>query len=256
MGLQWFKHYNNAAEGQLIGDLISMKEYEAALLVYVSMEMISRFESENERGKASVPIDRIAKIMNMKPSRIDRLLGRISVISRSDLICGMDEEQPRNRSFLMRNWLNLQESRGGKNRAKTEQNSGRSKKGEVRSKKGDTEPHQAEPSDTNFFFNLWNENRGGMPEVKALSTKRKKSCIARLKDNPSQAYWHEVITRMANSNFCCGENNQGWKADFDFLLKPDTHIKVLEGKYDNKLNNAGKKVIGKEKLNFGDDDAA
>lgn len=116
--------------------------------------------------------------------------------------------------------------------------------------------NQASPSDTNFFLNLWNENRGGMPEVKALSTKRKKSCIARLKDNPSQAYWHEVITRMANSKFCCGENNQGWKADFDFLLKPDTHLKVLEGKYDNKSNNAGKKIIGKEKLNFGDDDAS
>lgn len=131
---KWFKHYNSACEGQLLGDLITQKEYDAALLVFIIMELISRYETDEQRGFASVPIDRIARIANMKPTRIDRLLARISLVSRSDLKCETDEKQPRNRTFLMRNWLKLQETRGGKRQAKPEQNIDRSKKLEVRSK--------------------------------------------------------------------------------------------------------------------------
>lgn len=121
-------------EGQFIGDLIAEKRYDAVTLVFAIMELISRYEDQNNRGFASVPIERIARLVNMKPSRIDRLLTHISLVSRSDLKCETDEKQPRNRVFLMRNWLKLQETRGGKREAKTEQNVGRSKKEEVRSK--------------------------------------------------------------------------------------------------------------------------
>jgi len=95
--LKWFKHYNTAHEGQLFCDLIITGQHEAALLAYIIMELISRFEDETRRGYASVPIDRLARAMNMKPSKIDRLLAVISVVSRSDLVCETDEEQPRNR---------------------------------------------------------------------------------------------------------------------------------------------------------------
>lgn len=135
MSLSWFKHYNTAHEGQLIGDLLVQKEYEAVALFYVLMELISRFEDPETRGRASIPVERIARAMNMKPTRIDRLLGCISSVSRSDLICETDEKQPRNRVFLMRNWMKYQETRGGKREAKIEQSAGRSKKREDRSKK-------------------------------------------------------------------------------------------------------------------------
>jgi len=128
--LSWFKHYNTASEGQLIGDLIANKDYEAALLVYVILELVSQFEDPENRGFCTVPLSRIARRMNMKPSRIERVMGRISSVSRSDLICTMDEKQPRNASFLVRNWPIMQENRGGKTRPKLDQ-----KLGEVRSKK-------------------------------------------------------------------------------------------------------------------------
>ena len=135
MSLSWFKHYNSAHEGQLIGDLLVQKEYEAVALFYVLMELISRFEDPETRGRASIPVERIARAMNMKPTRIDRLLACISSVSRSDLICETDEKQPRNRVFLMRNWMKYQETRGGKREAKIVQSAGRSKKREERSKK-------------------------------------------------------------------------------------------------------------------------
>ncbi len=83
-----------------------------------------------------------------------------------------------------------------------------------------------------MLLDLWNENRGTLPKAVALSTKRTKHAEARLKENPDLNYWLQVIQRMAASNFCSG--TKGWTATFDFFLKPDTHLKVIEGTYDNK----------------------
>ena len=46
--------------------------------------------------------------------------------------------------------------------------------------------------------------------------------------------WTAVIQRIQASDFCSGAGNTGWVATFDWLLKPDTATKVLEGKYDNR----------------------
>lgn len=78
----------------------------------------------------------------------------------------------------------------------------------------------------------WNAHCGSLPKVQRLTGKRATAAKARLKDNPNLEYWHSVVERMAASPFCQGNNNTGWRASFDFLLKPDTHIKVMEGKYD------------------------
>lgn len=73
-----------------------------------------------------------------------------------------------------------------------------------------------------------------LPRFKSGSP-RWKSASERLKENPHQDYWATVIERIAASDFCRGVNDRGWIADFEFLIKPETHIKVLEKKYDRKL---------------------
>jgi hypothetical protein len=60
----------------------------------------------------------------------------------------------------------------------------------------------------------------------------------RLKEKPELAYWQDVITRVSNSPFCGGDNDRGWKANFEFLVRADTHLKVMEGVY------GGKKAAG------------
>ena len=42
------------------------------------------------------------------------------------------------------------------------------------------------------------------------------------------------MRRIVLSDFCNGKNDRGWKANFDFLLRPNTHIKAMEGAYDNR----------------------
>jgi hypothetical protein len=69
----------------------------------------------------------------------------------------------------------------------------------------------------------------------ALSKTRATHATARLQEQDS-TYWKTVIERIQASDFCRGENDRSWVATFDWLVANDENaIKVLEGKYDNRL---------------------
>jgi uncharacterized protein YdaU (DUF1376 family) len=81
---------------------------------------------------------------------------------------------------------------------------------------------------------LWNEETNGiLPQCLKLTEVRRKKAAARLSELPFDQ-WSQVITKIKKSSFLCGENDRGWRADFDFLIKPDTATRVLEGKYDDR----------------------
>ena len=87
---------------------------------------------------------------------------------------------------------------------------------------------------------LWNEAKHpDQPKVflatLASGKERHKSAKARLDENPDPVFWRDIVTKIAASPFCQGRNDRGWKADFDFLIRPDTYAKVLEGKYANRV---------------------
>lgn len=83
------------------------------------------------------------------------------------------------------------------------------------------------------LFDAWNEIVKGsqLPTARALSKAREKKCINRLDERPVEE-WREIISKMTVTPFLCGQNDRGWKADFDWIIANDGNaIKVLEGKY-------------------------
>lgn len=92
----------------------------------------------------------------------------------------------------------------------------------------------AEPPSVDYeqFKNLYNEICTNLPHVKMLSEKRKKAIRAFLKQLTVDDF-REVCERAADSDFMTGKNDRGWKADFDFLVRVDKAINILEGKYSN-----------------------
>ncbi len=78
---------------------------------------------------------------------------------------------------------------------------------------------------------LWNEHCGELSKVTGCSSTRLKSVQARWAECSDEPQWVQVISILAGSVFCNGGNDRNWKADFDFLIKPDTQHKALEGKY-------------------------
>lgn len=75
-----------------------------------------------------------------------------------------------------------------------------------------------------------------LPQVQKMTDKREKAIDKFLEEFSEEQF--EEICKIANtSNFLTGENDRGWKADFDFLMRIDKATNVLEGKYDNKGRN-------------------
>jgi len=71
-----------------------------------------------------------------------------------------------------------------------------------------------------------------LPKVRTpISADRRRKAAARVRDHPDRQFWTDVLHGIADSVFLCGENSTGWKANFDWLLRPDSATKVIEGNY-------------------------
>lgn len=81
------------------------------------------------------------------------------------------------------------------------------------------------------IISLFNTTR--FPKVQKLSDSRKKHLQARIKEYGADKV-KEIITKASKSDFLCGINNNGWKANFDWLVNPNNFVKVMEGNYENK----------------------
>lgn len=93
---------------------------------------------------------------------------------------------------------------------------------------------------------IWNQNRGSLPQVLGCSKTRLSSAKARWEEKPDPEYWATIVRKLAASSFCQGGGKDGWRATFDFLLQPDTQHKALEGKYDERAPRANGKHVPAE----------
>jgi hypothetical protein len=72
-----------------------------------------------------------------------------------------------------------------------------------------------------------------LPQVQKLTAKRQISINKFLKEFTEEQFVD--ICKIANdSEFLTGNNDRNWKADFDFLMRTDKAIAILEGKYSKK----------------------
>ena len=69
----------------------------------------------------------------------------------------------------------------------------------------------------------------GLPVVQRLTEPRKKSLAVRLGECGGLEGWDIALAKVRDSPFLRGENNRGWKADFDFLLQQKSFTKLMEG---------------------------
>ena len=69
------------------------------------------------------------------------------------------------------------------------------------------------------------------PRVQRLSAKRRTRARQRLAEEPDPATWERAIGAMSSRPFLRGGGPRGWRADFDWLVQPDSLVRVLEGAY-------------------------
>lgn len=82
-------------------------------------------------------------------------------------------------------------------------------------------------------ISAWNDlaEECGLSKVTKVTETRRRHIKARIAEYDTED-WSKAMGAIYRSKFLRGENDRGWKADFDFLLQPKSFIKLVEGSYD------------------------
>ena len=81
---------------------------------------------------------------------------------------------------------------------------------------------------------LWNAlaDECGLSKPRKITKDRQAKLCARLKDCGGIDGWKDALDRIRRNSFLRGENNNGWKVDFDFVLRESKFVKLIEGGFD------------------------
>jgi hypothetical protein len=98
-----------------------------------------------------------------------------------------------------------------------------------------------EPEKIDFekIVSIFNSVCNKLPAVQKLTIQRKSAIKNRITDSGLSGLG-DAFQKVAQSRFLNGENERGWTADFDWILKPANFIKIIEGKYKNTENGNNK----------------
>ena len=86
----------------------------------------------------------------------------------------------------------------------------------------------------------WNELN--LSQIKSISNNRKKLLQARIKEHGEESIF-ECIENIKKSSFLKGQNNRNWIITFDWLIRPNNYIKVLEGNYNDRENKSNNNAL-------------
>lgn len=87
----------------------------------------------------------------------------------------------------------------------------------------------------------WNGLKG-VSRCESLSESRRDKLNTRLREPWWRGNWLNAIARIPGARWL-HENDQGWKADIDWFLRPNTAAKLLEGSYDRLTRSNGHRRI-------------
>jgi len=85
-----------------------------------------------------------------------------------------------------------------------------------------------------MMLTVWREEYGDiLPVPLKIDQSRASACQSRFHDsfNSDLEQWRSLCREIRRSAFCCGAGERGWRADFDWTLKPKSIRNIREGKY-------------------------
>jgi hypothetical protein len=92
-------------------------------------------------------------------------------------------------------------------------------------------PNSSSKNDYDLFVDTYNTQCFNLSSVYKTTDKRKKAIANFLKQLTFEDFENACI-KANNNPFLTGKNDRGWKADFDFIIKPDNAAKIIEGSYE------------------------
>jgi hypothetical protein len=100
---------------------------------------------------------------------------------------------------------------------------------------------------TETLFDIYEQENKQLPQLKARSQDRLAKCRSRIdqaaRSGCLEQYlkdFRAAVSKAQSTPFLCGDNERGWRADFDWFVANHTNpYRVLEGKYDRVAKTGG-----------------
>jgi hypothetical protein len=95
----------------------------------------------------------------------------------------------------------------------------------------------------NDLMNIWNENRGRLRKCASITKLRRGWANARLLECSDPEEWTACVKAIADNPFYNGQNDRGWIADFDFLVRTQTLVRYREGFFNKKPKREAQTIV-------------
>ena len=103
-----------------------------------------------------------------------------------------------------------------------------------------TNKNKSKSIDYNIIIDTWNKYIPSA-QIKVFNQTRKQLIKSRFHSffNNSYDEWEKFLIKISKINFLWGDNDRGWKADFNWVLNENNYIKIFEGKYQKDVKEIG-----------------
>lgn len=91
-------------------------------------------------------------------------------------------------------------------------------------------------------ISVWNDMAAGsgLSQVRELTNERRAKIRCRLRECGGLGAFRSIVGTIPDIPWMLGDNDRGWKADFDFILQPKSFAKLREGSYANRAQPAAR----------------
>lgn len=149
---KWFKHYNTASSGNSIRLLWDARDYEAIAFWWRLLELVSLWETENERGTITLSWAVLRRELGWNKQKLTRIMGKIEQTFKIKL----DPISGQTFKVSIPNWLELQGTWGGKRESRLSQDATdlrlKTEDRRLKTKDLDLETTKPKSSDINMSF--------------------------------------------------------------------------------------------------------
>lgn len=88
---------------------------------------------------------------------------------------------------------------------------------------------------------LYNSICVSLPKIKSITLKRQEAITKLINSGYTLEDLKTIFENAEQSSFLRGENKNNWNATFDWLIKEENAVKVIEGNYEDKLKKTKQK---------------
>ena len=213
-----------------------MAENKKSFLLYTDVHHTVKKLTDEQAGKL---FKHILSYVNDENPEINDLIIEIAF---EPIKQSLKRDLEKYQAIIERNKING--SKGG--RPKSSRSKPRKPSGLIGNPKNPSEPKKADSDndsdndndkiiiDYNFIVDTYHSLCPKMKKVMVINDTRKGYMNARV-DEFGLDKVISVLRMAGESNFLNGQSDDAWQADFEWILKPTNFVKVMEGKYENKI---------------------